>query len=227
MLHCEALMRVKRKALSDGRTFKSSASLTEATAAAAKASDSIPKSRCGYRLETLRRQQIRINVKVDTRALVSLACWDRTAGYLQAYASKLPLMCINVSRLIYTTDAFVYRNRSTDATTDALQFYIGTDIRVESPAYTSSDCPPDESRLLPPFNELFSNLVHRLRQTGYEEYVFALADHLQLNVDLVKCDNLLFRYTRSRPPTFGVLTAVRYEADWYVKTTADHLIKPT
>lgn len=222
MLYCEALMRVKRKALSDGRTFKSSVQLNESTVAAAKASDSIPKSRCGYRLETLHRQQVCITMKVDTRGLVSLACWDRTAGYLQAYASKLPLMCINVSRLIYTTDAFVYRYRSTDATTDALQFYIGTDIHEENPVY-ASDCPPDESSL-PPSNELFSNLVHRLRQTGYEEYVFALADHLQLNVDLVKCDNLLFRYTRSTPPTFGVLTAVRYETDWYVKTTADHLI---
>lgn len=205
-------MRVKRKALSDGRTFKSSARLTEATVAAAKASDSIPKSRCGYRLETLHRQQIRITMKVDTRALVSLACWDRTADYLQAYASKLPLMCINVSRLVYTTDAFVYRNRSADATADALRFYIGTDI---SAAYD------DET----PSNELFSDLVHRLRKTGYEEYFFALADRLQLNVDLVKSDNLLFRYTRTEPPTFGVLTAVRHEADWYVKTTADWLIK--
>lgn len=159
-------------------------------------------------------------MKVDTRAAVSLACWDRTAGYLQAYASKLPLMCVNVSRLIYTTDAFVYRNRSTDATTDALQFYIGTDIRQENPC-----SPPDDESSTPPSNELFSNLVHRLRRTGYEDYVFALADHLQLNVDLVKCDSLLFRYTRSASPTFGVLTAVRYETDWYVKTTADYLIK--
>lgn len=220
MLHCEALIRVKRKALADGRTFKSSARLTDSTVAAARASDSIPKSRCGYRLETLHRQQIRITMKVDTRAAVSLACWDRTAGYLQAYASKLPLMCVNVSRLIYTTDAFVYRNRSTDATTDALQFYIGTDIRQENPC-----SPPDDESSTPPSNELFSNLVHRLRRTGYEDYVFALADHLQLNVDLVKCDSLLFRYTRSASPTFGVLTAVRYETDWYVKTTADYLIK--
>lgn len=162
-----------------------------------------------------------VHVKVDTRALVSLALLDRAAGYLQAYASKLPLMCINVGRLIYTTDAFVYRNRSVDATTAALQFYIGTDIFAASP---TSDGANADSRPSPPPNELFSNLVHRLRQTGYEEYVFALADHLQLNVDLVKSDNLLFRYTRVESPTVGVLTAVRHDAEWYVKTTSEYLI---
>lgn len=52
MLHCEALLRVKLKALADGQNFKRSARLTESTLAASKASDSIPKSRCGYRLET-------------------------------------------------------------------------------------------------------------------------------------------------------------------------------
>lgn len=221
MLHCEALLRVKLKALADGQNFKRSARLTESTLAESKASDSIPKSRCGYRLETLHRQQVSVHVKVDTRALVSLALLDRAAGYLQAYASKLPLMCINVSRLIYTTDAFVYRNRSADATTAALQFYIGTDIFAASPTSDGANAEPRPST---PPNELFSNLVHRLRQTGYEEYVFALADHLQLNVDLVKSDNLLFRYTRVESPTVGVLTAVRHDAEWYVKTTSEYLI---
>lgn len=222
MLHCEALMRVKLKALSDGHSFKRSARLTESNLAASRASDSIPKSRCGYRLQTLHRKRVSVHMKVDTRALVSLALLDRAAGYLQAYASKLPLMCVNVSRLIYTTDAFVYRNRSEDATTAALQFYIGADIFAASPA--SHDHTAEGVRS-PPSNELFSDLVHRLRQTGYEAYVFALADHLQLNVDLVKSDNLLFRYTRVETPTFGVLTAVRHGTEWYVKTTAEYLIQ--
>lgn len=51
MLHCEAFLRVKLKALVDRQNFKRSAHLTESTLAAPKASDSIPKSRCGYRLK--------------------------------------------------------------------------------------------------------------------------------------------------------------------------------
>lgn len=219
---CEALIRVKRQALYNGLTFKSSDYQIESSVAAAKASDSIPKSRHGYRVKTLPRQRIRISIKVDIRALVSLACWDRTADYLQVYASKLPLMCINVNRLIYTTDAFVYSNRVSDATKDALQFYIGTDIRV-STSFDTEGRPQDKVGVLPS-NEQFSNLLHRLRETGYEEYVFALADLLHLNVDLVKSDNLLFRYTRLDLPTLGVITAVRNGTDWYVKTTSDYVI---
>jgi len=69
------------------------------------------------------------DVRIDPRAVVSLSMHDRYERCLREFAGKLPLMCVNVSRLAYTTEAFTHAANTYDVVDRALRFYIDRDMR--------------------------------------------------------------------------------------------------
>lgn len=196
----------------------------------------LPNVHCGFRHSVLRRRPVRCQNRTDSRGLVSLALLDRKTQAIRDYANKLPIICVNVNRLTYTLDAFLLRHPNNDHTIDcALQFYINADIDELAKLTT-----------LEP-NERFSRLLHLLRSDGYENYLFALARRLDLNVDLVRCDDegdseakLFVRYTRTKlndldllqnkptpPPSShdsSTLTAVHHGDQWYVRLSPQPIV---
>lgn len=168
---------------------------------------------------------------IDTRRVVSLACLDdildETActdiSFLEKYSSKIPLMCINAARLIYTTRAFVFRNRADwDNTTDALNFYLKIDSSYLENQYLSIGRREREPNLE------FSKLLHCLRSSGYIEYIFELARHLKYHVELVLKESqnyvYVYKYTTEQV-TYGVLTAFYNETQWYVYVSYNSIVR--
>lgn len=89
-------------------------------------------------------------------------------------------MCINSSRLIYTTRGFSFRNRpNRDNTADALDFYLKIDSDILEDQYATG------GRTLREPNKEFSKSLHYLRSSGYVEYIFELTKHLDYHVELV------------------------------------------
>lgn len=190
--------------------------------------------------------------KISSRRLVSLACLDECANlphelcgpstidrfgsvesnssgrpsFVEMYGSKLPLMCVNVSRLAYTTELFRYYAYKTTAATDrlphkigrrpesfeALNFYLKIDTVDASSAF---DC---RTRVRSQPNLEFSTLLHRLQSDGYIEYIVALARRLRLDIDLLTDRNphIVYVYKNARHSTVGVLTAYYHASRWYV-----------
>lgn len=188
----------------------------------------LPNTYCGFVHEVCKRNTLTCIGSYDPKAVVSLALFKRK-DILSAYANKTPIMCVNVNRLMYTVAAFEFSNNFIDPVNEALDFLISSDIQ------RLDDEQHDSSVNIPP-NQMFSNLLHILRSTGYERYLFRLAKHLNLNVDLVKCQSAtanannktLLRYSRVSPNDIkigiGTLTAVNHGDNWFVKVTATSVI---
>lgn len=175
---------------------------------------SIPRSRCDFKNSIESRDTLNWECLIDHSATVSLALVHRHSTILREYANKLPIMCLNVSRFTYTVEAFYFKNpQNSNCITDALEFYLRTDIKNRN-----HDEPP---------NQQFSNFLHRLKSNGYEDYVFDLAEHLNLNVDLIYEPKILYRYLRSSSSSTsvnGFITAYCSDGTrWYVKTTSQPL----
>lgn len=193
---------------------------------------------CGFTKHYIQnRDALHCTPRAHSQATVSLALINRQCSILQKYANKLPIMTINVSRLLYTIEAFVFVSSDSpaqrnDCLRNALEFYIDTDLR----------CSDEHSKHLPA-NQKFSEFLHRLRSTGYLDFVFRLATRLNLNVDYVTSSSgrVVTRYLRvdykapapttsqiSRKQTLagiGYLTVVQNnENKWYVKTTKTPII---
>lgn len=231
---------LKRRALYSGKLFSTDRRAATSTVVGEERKRFLlPNSHCGFRHSVLRRRPVRCQNRIDSRGLVSLALLDRKTRAIHDYANKLPVICVNVNRLTYTLDAFLLRHQNDDRTIDyALQFYISSDIDELSKVTAS----------LEP-NDRFSRFLHLLRSDGYENYLFALARRLDLNVDLVRCDDegngdtkLFVRYTRTKlndldllqksPPSpslssqhdTGTLTAVHHGDQWYVRLSPQPII---
>lgn len=232
---------LKSRALYSGKLFS-----TDRRAVAETREDKrflLPNAHCGFRHSVLRRRPVRCQNRIDSRGLVSLALLDRKTQAIRDYANKLPVICVNVNRLTYTLDAFLLRHPNDDHTIDcALQFYISSDIDELARLTT-----------LEP-NDRFSRFLHLLRSDGYENYLFALARRLDLNVDLVRCEDesdtaaaakLFVRYTRTKlndldllqkPPSLSspslppvpqqqhTLTAVHHGDQWYVRLSPQPIV---
>lgn len=168
----------------------------------------MPQAICGFNFIILKRDIMQWIVPSNLRQVVSLALFNQQSECLRLYANKRSLMCINVVRLTYTKLAFALRNLPGDPTHDALDFYINFEIEQ---IQNSKKAP----------NVQFSQLLHNLRNTGSEDYIFALARKLQLDVDLIKTANVVFRYTY--PNSFGVLTALKHGPNWLVNSTRDFI----
>lgn len=194
----------------------------------------------------------RQTTQISSKRLVSLACLDECANlpqelcgsstideygsvelhssgrpsFVEMYGSKLPLMCVNVSRLAYTTELFRYysykttaiANRVPDKTSrpesfEALNFYLKIDTLNAAATF---DC---RARARTQPNLEFSTLLHRLQSDGYIEYIVALARRLQLNIDLLidRNPHIVYVYKNSRcSQALGVLTAYYHASRWYV-----------
>lgn len=199
--------RIKRKAIENGLLFKSSKKQKQLE---------MPQNQCGFHMSLIPVPELKCFTHVDDRATVSLALVNKKSSILEAYANKLPIMVINVSRLLYTTSAFVLRNRnvsSMSATQQALEFYVKTDLK-----HRKTSLPP---------NQQFSQFLHRLKSSGYTDYIFDLARETNLNIDYILDSRVAARYIKvagepgkEYSSETGYLTVI-HESDnkWYVKTT--------
>lgn len=205
-------MRLKRRAVENGKIFSIKIPKTM----------TLPGDQCGFKRTIENRKQITGFTETDYRAVVSLALTQKQSEILGTYANKLPIMTMNVSRYLYTVEAFVYRDYKEDASAQAIDFLISTDIKYRSDYIDSQNrCQP---------NLEFSKFLHRLRSCGYCEYIFELARHLSLNVDLVFSKEIVIRYflldsvLKKNNTAVGFLTAITNGDKWYVKTTKNPLV---
>lgn len=137
---------------------------------------------------------------------------------MEVYISKLPLMCLNASRLVYTTRAFGYKkNPNWNIGLKALDFYLKYDTSYSNHhQLTASSGIIDLSTNLD-----FSNLLHRLRSSGYLEYIIELGRCLAYDVEVIlggdnKRKVYVYKYVGGGLFAEGVLTAYYNEAQWYV-----------
>lgn len=135
---------------------------------------------CGFSAKRLIKKQFTIYQKINTNYYLSLALYDYDLPFLRAYANKLPIMAINASRLEYTYQAFQLKRNTQSIEQKALEFYVNYEI-----SNINFEHAP---------NKRFSKLLHSLKSDGSEDYIFALAKHLQLHVDLIKNEKFVFRY---------------------------------
>lgn len=206
-MDCEldVVSRLKQQAIDAGKIFK----------VTSKHEVNLPDEQCGFKRTIEQKKPVNCILETDSRAVVSLALLRKQSILLGTYANKLPIMTMNVSRYLYTVEAFSYRNANKNATAQAVDFLISTDIKFRM------KCSP---------NLEFSNFLHRLRSSGYTDYIFELARTLKLNVDLVFNSTLVVRYlninaessTKSR--AVGFLTAIHDVDRWYVKTTRNPIV---
>lgn len=170
------------------------------------------KNYCGFKLDIVRRNNVVCKIIDDPRAVISLSLLRKQNTIIPEYINKLPIICINVSRLKYTIAAFRFVNDNENVENDALTFLLRVDLR--------------QRNINDPPNLQFSKILHLFRSNGYEEYMFELARCLNLNVDLLGASNIVYRYTRVdlekniRPP-IGYLT-IKYDHDgqqWFVSLT--------
>lgn len=204
--YCDVATRLKRQAIDNGKMFSCRNTPTI----------SLPGEQCGFRRIIERKHPINCIIETDERAVVSLALTQKQSSILGTYANKLPIMTLNVCRYLYTVEAFVFHNASTDAATDALDFYLKTDIAQRN----------NENQA----NVEFSKFLHRLRGCGYLEYIFELARHLNLNIDVVFNRTIVVRYFRiehSKAIGNGFITVIRDGTKWYVKTTKTPIVTET
>jgi len=188
---------------------------------------------------------------VDPRRIVSLACMTECADlpidinfreythgcsgvgdcdgnenenfHMEVYISKLPLMCLNVSRLVYTTRAFGYKkNPNWNIGLKALDFYLKYDT-----SYSNHQLPTSSGIELST-NLGFSNLLHRLRSSGYLEYIIKLGRCLAYDVEVILGDNkrkvYVYKYVDGLFAE-GVLTAYYNETQWYVYVSAHSRVR--
>ncbi|AUQ44000.1 putative gp84-like protein [Esparto virus] len=223
------LTNIKRKALNDGKLFTISAHTPiNKFNFCTERNFNLPSEQCGFKRTFESKVPLRCVIDVDSRAVVSLALVNKQSMLLQSYANKLPIMSLNVSRLLYTTEAFALQDTNdgdddmsskiTSPAQKALEFYITTDLK-----YRNRKNAP---------NEQFSKYLHRLASNGYIEYIFDLARHLHLNVDLVLNQSVVCRYKKTNDRNIninssrGYLTVIHNADRWYVKTTITPLATP-
>lgn len=112
-----------------------------------------------------------------------------TDGIFMRYRNKLPILSLNVSRLVWTFHTFRHRLAVNENYDDAgilkksIDFYLETDYKYLS-----------KNEDLPNLN--FSNYLHKLRASGYFEYVMELALDNHLDVDYIS--SRLFRESTER-----------------------------
>lgn len=170
---------------------------------------------CGYKSKYLNREPF-FYKKPEFNRYISLAMYDFTTKCLGAYKSKLPILCINAYRLEYTVDAFKISGK-TNIISDPLEFYLNFEIKR-----INMNLDP---------NERFSMLLHSLKKSGSEEYVYQLANYLDFNFDIIKRKNYVYRYVNIKQsknihaPSFGVLTGAKVDSDWIVQPTLGFITK--
>lgn len=206
--------KMKRMAIDNGKLFKPQIGQPVLN---------LPVARCGYNMTIIPVERLKCVPEVDISAAVSLALLNQQSLILDSYANKLPIMAINVSRLLYTIEAFKLQNKNTDERSpiiQAVEFYVRTDLAQRI------------GGTLP--NIQFSEFLHRLKSSGYEDYIFALAKETDMNVDYIIDARVAARYIkrsgsaqRSYNTAIGTLTVINEpNNEWYVKTTKSPILQP-
>lgn len=175
----------------------------------------LPPEQCGFVRTYETKLPLTWNVRIDSQACQSLAAVNKHNPDLHNYANKTTIMVINTSRFLWTWEAFKILNQvsETSAEEQALSFYFRTDFK-----HKDKDLPP---------NLQFSNFLHRLKSSGYLDYIFDLAREINLNVDVVLSGTQIVRYTNThlnvkgkpKSTAIGYITAVQHGHRWYVKTS--------
>lgn len=207
--------RLQLCALNSGKLFSAEPQSKKTLATCIPADYSSP-SECGFSDSLLSLVPLCYKREHDSRSVVSLANINKYSDILEEYANKLPIMAINVSRFLYTLEAFNFRNKESANNSNvkqAIEFYIKTDLKYR------------DAKLQP--NRQFSEFLHTLRCDGYREYIFDLAREINLNIDWVVVRHKVFRrYKRLNKTTrihrtgvIGYLTVIRDGDRWFVKTT--------
>lgn len=165
--------------------------------------------------------ELQYRLGIDPRAVVSLVQAAARCPRLTQYASKRPLLLINVARFAWTVEAFGLGPGCSerDAVTErALTFYLEADQASVSDQRHSAA------------NERFSALLHRLRSSGYEAYILALARATGLHVDLIygTVSRRMSRHYRNDvcvPARVGFITALTDDGEtWSVRVTRGAII---
>lgn len=186
---------------------------------------SLPKSYTNFKYDILQRNELYWTIAHHPNKYLSLAMFDPNSPILKAYTNKLSLMVINASRLAFTVAAYTLydndeNNNIPSPSDQALNFYLKYEI--------------SQINLQTSANLRFSQFLHSLKTSGSEDYIFSLARTLQMNVDLIKTKNYLFRYTlsdcteRAKDSFNGILTALYINNNWNVfvsKTYKIHYLK--
>jgi len=202
-----------------------------------------PKPKCGFNLKTLRcMKDYKLDWDVDPRQTVSLACMSEcsdlpvnvdlhnnvgskctignqpkgfTITYMEAYMSKLPLMCINVNRLVYTARAFDFRkNPEWNIGLRALDFYLKYETSHGNRQSTVNGISGGSSLET---NLDFSTLLHRLRSSGTLDYTLELARCLEYDVEVVfsRDRDKVYVYNNKKNRAQGVLTAYCHDTNTF------------
>lgn len=204
--------------------------------------DILTRDRCGF-VRTFERRQtgVTCRLKIDPKMVISLASWHRCISVLGKYMNKAPIMTINAMRYLYTLEAFKLSGNGvalqqqqqhfpmpckqqkyapTTITGNiedrALEYYLRTDIKWVNELVQQKTCTSAEQRGA---NFQFSQLLHRLRSTGYPAYIFQLAYDLNLNIDFLINSTTCVRYRR-------VTTTVN-ETTQYTATSAGSATTPS
>lgn len=165
---------------------------------------------CDFTMTILKQKKFNIYQSMNNKELKSLALVDKNLKCIRAYADKLPLMIINAYRLKYTILAFLLNNDNKYTYDKALEFYLNYEIDNI------------DTKLKP--NEMFNAFLHSLQTSGTEQYIFALARHLKMNVDLMKNDKFVYRYIYNYglDKKKSVLTALLKNNVWFVEVSEIH-----
>lgn len=129
---------------------------------------------------------------VEFYSLMSMSCdssTDDNSDIFMRYRNKLPIISLNVSRLVWTFHTFRHRLAENENYDEAkimkicIDFYLATDYKHLA-----------KNENLPNLN--FSNYLHKLRTNGYLDYAMSLALANSLDVDFIS--SRLFRESAER-----------------------------
>ena len=165
-------------------------------------SDYLPKSYQNYDFMSVTFPKLYPRRNESPKARVSLILSKQSTNVINAYTAKLPIMTLNVRRWKYTIEAFEQKY-------DTGYIKLATDFMIES------DICQVKNERLP--NKRFSDLLHILQSTGYEDYFIRLGTYLKMNVDIVKIPNVSYRYTNKH--YLGFITALHVDGEWFAQST--------
>lgn len=181
-------------------------------------------NRIGFSCTTLHRKfPVEGIARIDNLHVINLSNMDRRLDLFKRFADRLPLMNINVVRFYFTAQAFIVCQQAARGgptpSQQALEFYIETDYKY---------------RKLNKVNEgiEFSNFLHLLGSGAYFDYIFDLAEKLNLVIDLSYTSkrDQFERYIKRQFPTKRPYKPAGYmnviiddsngaeESKWYVNT---------
>lgn len=204
-----------------------------------------PQQYCGFVMDIMRRDHYEnpgVPDFIDFRRVVSLACLrelyksiigptdsaDREVAFIDLYQSKLPIMCVNYQRLVFTIRAFEFLHKiNRNARIDAIDFLLNHDLKLNAGGVSGGKDLHKKATVVPA-NKQFSILLHRLRSSGYREYFFELALHLEYDLEFMRTTvtDRVYVYKNFQKKSRGVLTVFHDDASrWFATISKNSLLR--